>query len=143
MSRLNCHWVTEDKVVHGIVSLNPLSTHTNCCHGLRSLPVNQCRSRSDCFCRSSDLGPKCFLLHLQMPNFYQINAADGIVRCILADCLQMLSTDQKVAASKKGLSTPCTQYLAQMLLRGTFGKFLAWSFTSVTNSQTLSCLVSF
>ena len=27
------------------------------------------------------------------------------------------------------------------LLRGAFGKFLAWSFISVTNLQTLSCLV--
>ena len=28
-------------------------------------------------------------------------------------------------------------------IRGAFGKFLAWSFISVTNLQTLSCLVSF
>ena len=28
-------------------------------------------------------------------------------------------------------------------VRGAFGKFLAWSFISVTNLQTLSCLVSF
>ena len=29
------------------------------------------------------------------------------------------------------------------LVRGAFGKFLAWSFISVTDLQTLSCLVSF
>ena len=28
-------------------------------------------------------------------------------------------------------------------LRGAFGKFLAWSFISVTDLQTLSCFVSF
>ena len=28
-------------------------------------------------------------------------------------------------------------------IREAFGKFLAWYFTSVTNSQTLSCLASF
>ena len=29
------------------------------------------------------------------------------------------------------------------MLRGAFGKFLAWSLNSVTNLQNLSCLVSF
>ena len=29
------------------------------------------------------------------------------------------------------------------LIRGAFGKFLAWSFISVADLQTLSCLVSF
>ena len=28
-------------------------------------------------------------------------------------------------------------------IQGAFGKFLAWSFISVTNLQTISCLVSF
>ena len=30
-----------------------------------------------------------------------------------------------------------------LYIRGAFGKFLAWSFISVTDLQTLSCLVSF
>ena len=72
VSRLNCHLVTDDEVVLGIVSLNPLGTHTNCCSLLQSRLkkpfCNQCRSRSDCSCRSSDLGFKCFPLHIQMPN---------------------------------------------------------------------------
>ena len=29
------------------------------------------------------------------------------------------------------------------IIRGAFGKFLAWSFISVTDLQNLSCLVSF
>ena len=41
----------------------------------------------------------------------------------------------------------CDQNLASQRhfshIRGAFGKFLAWSFISVTNLQTLPCLVSF
>ena len=33
--------------------------------------------------------------------------------------------------------------IKQFNIRGAFGKFLAWSYISVTNLQTLSCLVSF
>ena len=36
-----------------------------------------------------------------------------------------------------------SQYTFIQHIRGAFGKFLAWSFISVTNLQTLSCLVSF
>ena len=32
---------------------------------------------------------------------------------------------------------------AFVVVRGVFGKFLAWYFISVTDLQTLSCLVSF
>ena len=34
-------------------------------------------------------------------------------------------------------------FLGEYQIRGTFGKFLAWSFISVTDLQILSCLVSF
>ena len=39
-------------------------------------------------------------------------------------------------------STKCVFY-KMLQVRGAFGKFLAWSFISVTDLQTLSCLVSF
>ena len=32
---------------------------------------------------------------------------------------------------------------SRRVIRGAFGKFLAWPIISVTESQTLSCLVSF
>ena len=35
------------------------------------------------------------------------------------------------------------QVCPNCLIRGAFGKFLAWSIISVTDLQTLSCLVSF
>ena len=34
-------------------------------------------------------------------------------------------------------------FVKTLQLRGAFGKFLAWSFISVTDLQNLSCLVSF
>ena len=47
-----------------------------------------------------------------------------------------------VTYDKWGVMPPCPLNCFQVI-RGVFGKFLAWSYISVTNLQTLSCVVSF
>ena len=46
------------------------------------------------------------------------------------------------AADESDWNALKSDFLAEIFVRGAFGKFLAWSFISVTNLQTLSFLVS-
>ena len=64
--------------------------------------------------------------------------AQGITICLLTLMGGEINITTKISLN---ISKPKCEKLSK--LRGAFGKFLAWSFISVTDLQTLSCLVSF
>ena len=66
-----------------------------------------------------------------------------VIRQNVLKQMEIKTALKKTESKLRSYSRHTIKPLGSIKIRGAFGKFLAWSFISVTDFQTLSCLVSF